>query len=342
MDYDQLVSFVQAHFTDGLTLVIGSGLSAAEGIPGMAELAEYLSDQAATLTGTDAAHWGSIKFDLDAGHGLESALLSHPPSDTLETWIAQQTCALLIPRERAVLRQVLRMERSLRLTRFFDRILKPKNGLPIVTSNYDRLVEFACEMAGFHVDSTAVGNYAGRFDPHRSLMGSCRGISKRGTVYVLNYFPRAIVLKPHGSFDWYQFGGSARRCSIDLDAPRLMITPGINKYRAGYEAPFDKHRDMANDYISRATHLLVIGYGFNDDHLETHLVRQIHAGTPTLILNRTASPKVRSIATDSPRCVCLSKPNGVTGVDLITNGIESQHEGHDLWDLGTLTEELLT
>ena len=33
MDYNDIVNFVQGHFTDGLALVIGSGLSAAEGIP---------------------------------------------------------------------------------------------------------------------------------------------------------------------------------------------------------------------------------------------------------------------------------------------------------------------
>ena len=32
MDFDALVTFAQEHFTDGLALVIGSGLSAAEGI----------------------------------------------------------------------------------------------------------------------------------------------------------------------------------------------------------------------------------------------------------------------------------------------------------------------
>ena len=46
-----------------------------------------------------------------------------------------------------------------------------------------------------------------------------------------------------------------------------MITPGVNKYRAGYNSPFDKHRDLANDYIKNAGRLLVVGYGFNDAHL---------------------------------------------------------------------------
>ncbi len=342
MDYDALVKFVQEHFTDGLALVIGSGLSAAEGIPGMPALATHLSNGADVLAGTDATLWYQIKAVLDANGGLEAALLEHPPSETLEVWIAQRTCELLMPKEREVMSAVLRGDRSLRLTTFLAKVLKPTNGLPILTPNYDRLIEVACEMAGFHVDTTAVGHYAGAFDHARSCMGSCRGITTRAKTTVLDHFPRAIVLKPHGSFDWYRSGNDARRCSLDLDAERLMITPGINKYRAGYDSPFDKHRDLANDYIKRAGRLLVVGYGFNDDHLQTHLVKRIQDGTPTLILNQWASPKVEELAEESPRCVCLSKPTAWAGIAMATKGYRFEHQGHDLWDLGVLAKELLT
>jgi hypothetical protein len=342
MDYDALVQFVQEHFTDGLTLVIGSGLSAAEGIPGMPSLATFLSQNAGDLKGDDATLWMQIKVVLDANQGLEAALLRHTPSDTLESWIARCTCQLLIPKEREVMSAVLRGDRSLRLTAFLDKVLKPSTGLPIVTPNYDRLIEVACEMAGFHVDTTAVGHYAGEFDHSRSCMASCRGITARGKAAVLDHFPRAIVLKPHGSFDWYTSGTEARRCSLDLDAERLMIMPGINKYRAGYNSPFDKHRDLANDYIKQASRLLVVGYGFNDDHLQTHLERQIKNGTPTLILSRTASSNVERLACDSPRCVCLSKMATCSGVKAVTKGDQFEKEGPDLWDLGVLAKELLT
>jgi len=197
-------------------------------------------------------------------------------------------------------------------------------------------------MAGFHVDTTAVGQYAGAFDHARSCMGSCRGITTRAKTTVLDHFPRAIVLKPHGSFDWYRVGSDARRCSLDLDAERLIITPGLNKYRVGYNAPFDKHRDLANDHIKQAGRLLIVGYGFNDDHLQTHLVKRVQDGTPTLILNRSASERVKKLAQKSPCCVCLSKLPASAGVAMVTKDYEFEHRGHDLWDLGVLAKELLT
>ena len=196
-------------------------------------------------------------------------------------------------------------------------------------------------MAGFHVDTTAIGHYAGAFDHSRSCMGSCKAVVKRGTRMQLAHFPRAIVLKPHGSFDWYRCGTSARRCSLDLDAERLIITPGLNKYRAGYNSPFDKHRDLANDYIGQASHLLVVGYGFNDDHLQTHLVTRIRDGVPTLILTRSRSDTVTALAVESPRCVCASKPASASGVEVLAGASVFEQYGCDLWDLGVLTKELL-
>jgi hypothetical protein len=341
MDYEGIVRSVQEHMTDGLALVIGSGLSAAEGISGMPALAAHLDAASTALTGDDLKLWSSVKTSLDAKEGLEAALLKNPPSDTLEEWIVHETCELMLPEERAIMSLVLRGDRRLRLTKLLLKVLKPTGGLPILTPNYDRLIEVACEMAGYHVDTTAVGQYAGEFDHLRSCMSSARGISSRNRFTAIDHFPRAIVLKPHGSFDWYRSASGARRCSRDLDADRLIVTPGVNKYRAGYNAPFDKHRELANDHIRRANRLLVIGYGFNDDHLETHLVQQIKDGTPTFILNRSISAKVQALAAQSPSCSALSKPSGFDGVAVTTKSHSFEHAGDNIWDLGVLAEVVL-
>lgn len=341
-NHEDLLTLTQQHFTDGLVLVIGSGLSAAEGVPGMAPLADHLKAHARSLGGAEAELWAPIETALDANEGLEGALLKHPPNENLELWIARRTAELLMAAERDIIAAVVRGERILRLTKLLDRILKPAPGLPILTPNYDRLIEVACELAGFHVDTTATGIYAGEFDHLRSCMASCRGISTRAKRTVLEHFPRAIVLKPHGSFDWYRSGDEVRRCSLDLDAERLIITPGLGKYRAGYNAPFDKHRDLANDHIKRAAKLFVVGYGFNDDHLQTHLLKKIRDGTPTLVLARTAREVLLELSASAPKCICLTKPKGVAGVVVRQRGHEFHQPGPDLWDLGFFTEELLT
>jgi hypothetical protein len=341
VEHEDLVRFVQNHFTDGLVIVVGSGLSEAEGIPGMRALAEHLLQSAVELSGEDAAAWSRVASVLTEGKGLEAALLEYAPSETLEAWIVRKTVEFLLPRELEVVREVVKGVRTLRLTTFLRKILKPQSGLPILTPNYDRLIEVACEMAGFHVDTTAIGLYAGRFDHERSCMASCRGRKQVGKTVILEHFPRAVVLKPHGSFDWYRHGTGAVRCSLDLAADRLVITPGLNKYKAGYSAPFDKHRELANDHIKRSARLLVVGYGFNDDHLQTHLVKRIQDGVPTLILTLSASERVRKLALESPNCVCVFKAAGSEGITVLSRAGESEHQGPGLWDLGVLASEVL-
>lgn len=342
MEFLEAKEFVQQHFTDGLVMVVGSGLSAAEGMPGMPQIAHRLRQAASGLSGDEARRWQPIEALLAADEGLESALLKCPPSSSLEEWIVKEVCNFLIPGERSVISEVLSGARTLRLTKLLRRILKPANGLPILTPNYDRLVEVACEMAGFHVDTTAIGVYAGAFDFERSCMASCKSVVKRGGMTILEHFPRAVVLKPHGSFDWYRTSDGGRRCTLDLHAERLVITPGLNKYRAGYDAPFDKHRELANNYINQAARLAVFGYGFNDDHLQTHLLRRIRDGVPTLILNRTANLLIQRLVNESPACVCFSEVESPSGVRIIARDGVTDYTGPTLWDLGVLVQELLT
>jgi hypothetical protein len=55
MDLHTIKIRLQEHLSDGLVTIVGSGLSCAEGLPGMGELATYLQQQVGgTLTGDDA------------------------------------------------------------------------------------------------------------------------------------------------------------------------------------------------------------------------------------------------------------------------------------------------
>ena len=125
MNLNNVIEFVQGHFSDGLVLVVGSGLSVFEGLPGMPALASHLDASAAELRGEDATMWSEIAKSLKAKHGLETALLEHPPSESLETWIRNKTCELLLPKEGEVMAAVVKGQRTLSLTTFLLKILKP-------------------------------------------------------------------------------------------------------------------------------------------------------------------------------------------------------------------------
>ncbi len=343
MSLDDLKRLLQNHFGDGLVTVVGSGLSVAEGVPGMGGLADHLRDNVASNLGTeDKALWAEL-LPLIEKHGLETALQAKAPSPALEAAIAARTGELFAAHERRVISEVF-AGRKLRLTRLLAHMLKPSAGLPIITTNYERLVELAVEEAGLAVDTMFVGRFAGALDEKESRYSFCRGVELKKGRAKLQHRERALVFKPHGSLDWYLRGDRPVCCVAEVDgATRLIITPGQNKFRNGYDSPFDLHRARANEAIDRAGRFLILGYGFNDDHLETHLLPAIKAGKPTLILTRTLSAKAHTLALSHANVVALdfAQGAGADGTRVIRDGVPTFVPGLALWDVNSLVDEVL-
>jgi SIR2-like domain len=345
MDLHNVKVRLQEHLSDGLVTIVGSGLSCAEGLPGMGELATYLLAQVGDgLTGADATAWAAASA-LFATKGLEGALLAVPPTPAVEAAIATATGKMIAERERTVVSEVFAGTRKLRLTRLLPHLVKPAAGLTIVTTNYDRLVEIAAEEADIGADTMFVGRFAGQLNESESRMSFCRGVAiKPRRMATLQFRQRAIVYKPHGSLDWYARNGRPVFYAGELpDVPRLIITPGHNKFRNGYESPFDMHRSRANEAIDRAGRFLVLGYGFNDDHLETHLSPCIKSGKPTLMLTRSLSTVARQLALMHANVIALeyAEVSGVAGTTVIIEQKEFFIPGVGMWDVDSFVTEVL-
>ncbi len=344
MELHEAKKRLQQHLSDGLVIVVGSGLSCAEGLPGMGELADHLRVTVGPgLNGDDLAAWAVIA-PLMQDKGLEAALLAMPPTPGLESAIASATAVLVTERERKVVTEVFAGNRTLRLTALIGHLIKPSNGLPIVTTNYDRLVEIAVEEAGVGVDTMFVGRFAGTLNERESKLSFCRNVTFKKPNFTYHYRQRAIVCKPHGSLDWYLRDGTPVCYAGDLPgATRLIITPGQNKFRNGYESPFDHHRSRANDAIDRASRFLILGYGFNDDHLETHLSPAIRAGKPTLMMTRSLSPTAQALAVGYANVIALdhAQDAGTDGTRMIIDKTQSFIPGVALWDVHSFIAEVL-
>jgi hypothetical protein len=343
LELHDLKIMLQQHFTDGLVTVVGSGLSCAEGLPGMGELASYLDATiGADLELADSIRWTAISKLLPA-KGLEAALLELPPTPKLEIAIAARTAELMAHRERQVIAEVFSRRRTLRFTRLMKHLLKPQSGVPIITTNYDRLIEIAVEEAGIGVDTLFIGHFAGELNELESRLSFCREVTLTGRQVRYHYRQRANVFKPHGSLDWYYRDGKPVRYSGDLELPRLIITPGLNKFRNGYESPFDRHRERANSAIDRASRFLLIGYGFNDDHLETHLAPRIRNGVPTLLLTHSLSENAARLVRSCPNLTAIqfAEQYGVAGSSVFVSCVETFFPGLSLWDLGSFVSEVL-
>lgn len=341
---DMLKQQLQAFFSDGLVIVVGSGLSSAEGLPGMYDLAEHLRVSIPSkLKTSDESTWNAIDTSMGEGVGLEAALIKNPPTTDLESLIVKETATLLEAAETKVFADALEKKRTLRLARLLPHVLKPREGLPIVTTNYDRLIELAAELSGFGVDTMFVGSTVGNFDEQTSRLSFLNKIELKGKNLRKHLRPKVNLFKPHGSLDWFIYNEKPVRVPLSLSLPRLIITPGLNKFKSGYFSPFDTHRDRANAAIDGAARFLILGYGFNDDHLETHLVPRLKNGRDCLLLTRTMTDRARQIACQSSGFIALEsiEQDSVPGTAVTRNGQTVFLPGKHIWDINNFVSEVL-
>lgn len=296
---DSLFREIQSFFSSTTVLIVGSGLSSAEGLPGMGDLAQELIDKVPKDLQEDDELWGDIKKELEKEDAnLEAILLNYPPSERLELIIREITQNYIKDKEQAVITSVVSGEQQLRFTSFIKQFNIPSTGLVVICTNYDRLIEIACEIEGIPVDNLFFGKNIALLDEEKSKMSFCEGLKHKGRNRQRIFSKKVLIYKPHGCLNWYWYNDKPIHSSLDLDLERLIITPGGNKYKRGYGTPFDKHREKANAAINEASKFIVIGYGFNDDHLETHLKQRIENDVPTLILTRGLSENTQILIKD--------------------------------------------
>jgi len=308
----------------------------------MAALAEHLLVEVPAHCGQEALPiWEPIAKDLATGTDLETTLLNRPLDAALESLIMALTAEFIGAAEAGVIEEVILGKRVLRFTRLLNHLLKPNSGIPVITTNYDRLIEVATEMAGLGVDSLFAGAHVGKFDAKESRLSLCRSITQRRKLVHLSYADHVVLLKPHGSLDWFLRNGDPVRTSLARSGQRLMITPGANKFRGGYERPFDAHRERANREIDNAARFLIIGYGFNDDHLQTHLEHQLRKGVPAVLLCRSLSAKGKQLVSACPNVLALSDSTLQSGTHVLGGAADFVIDGVQFWDLGNLVSEVL-
>ena len=342
MDLDSIKHIIQEFFQENTLTVVGSGLSVAEGIPGMSKLSLELQNKIPSFLkdSEDIKLWDTISKDLLAGVGLEQALHNTKPSSHIEDNIRTITANFIGDAEKEVLSDIITGKKVLRFADYLAHFNIRNNGLVVVTTNYDRLIEYACEYKGLRIDTLFVGRFLAHFAPDKSKYSFCEGLVKRSGKQIAPVFaPKITVLKPHGCLSWHMINGEPYSISDYPLDDCLIITPGVNKYKEGYSVPFDTHRTKANAEIDRAQRYIIIGYGFGDGHLETHLVQQLSAGKPALILTYSLSPRALEL-TKTCKHITAIYCDGTDGSIIVTATSEISIPHINLWDLEAMLKEV--
>ena len=337
---EEIKEYIQSFFSFGTLTIVGSGLSCAEGMPGMGELAGKLLSEIPKHIKSDNDCWNTIKKDLEESKGLEEVLLNNPPDNTIEELIIKITNDYLLSKENEILNRMVMTDVCLRFGKYIARMPITKTGLPIVTTNYDRLIEFACEKNRIYIDSGFLGRFYANLDPTGSRFSFCKNVKRIKNAYIANYQNRIKLFKPHGCFSWHLINGEPISTNIQINSPSLIITPGFNKYRAGYEKPFDLHREGANKEIDNAARYIIIGYGFNDDHLETHLKAQIASGKPTLIITKFLTQKAKEVINEYENVTAIESDKDDENSCIYYKKDKIEICGKRIWDLTIFIKEV--
>jgi NAD-dependent SIR2 family protein deacetylase len=327
---------LQDHLQEGLLMVVGTGLSIAEGVPGMGQLAEYLkAEMPSMLIVEPDAAWSNIVAALDAGDNIETAMekVTLRPS-TVES-IVSITANFVINYEQNVFKRVLAGERQLPFTPFIKHVMKAGKQFHLITPNYDRLIEFATEAAEIGVNSRFVGYLHGRSDPKRAS-DAHRETYLAGRNAAFRPAHCLCVHKPHGSLDWFEVNGKIVRCPVSIGKSPLIITPGASKYRESFRWAFDEQRTSGNRAATNATRLMFIGYGFNDDHLEQYVCPGLKLTKPSLILAKDLTGNAKKVIANSKESEVIAL-TAVSATDFRTRIITSSGDelvvNDQLWNL---------
>lgn len=314
------------------SIVIGSGYSAAYGLPTVGQLSEYLISQLKPDSKEEGEQWEQFK-KYSKENNLEQALQKIGSLNTnLLNKIVKLTWRQIWELDQEVRIKSLREPRGLALYRLIEYLFSSsQNAISIVSTNYDLLCEYSiCSFGAIHSTGFLPGVIGARED--NTPMTYFRG----------QYSARVVNLwKVHGSIDWFSISSGTIIRSDLYDPPTdfipQIITPGIEKYQRALKEPFRTVLGGADQALSNASSFLCIGYGFNDEHIQEKLVDRIQRyAKPICILAMQLTPATKTFLSGLKNSEYIAIENGKEGSIIYTNqnpnGIEVPDK--ELWSLG--------
>lgn len=262
-------------------ILLGSGASAAYGIPGMWPLGEKLSKAPLPL-GLESAEFESWSRFLEIlpKTDLERALTEVPLSQRLTRHVIETTWDYLNEFDLAVFEKVCFDRQYLALTKLFRFLFKSTvREINVVTPNYDRLAEYAANAGGY----SAYTGFTFGLIAQRAAGSAPRVVEGNSQARTVN------VWKVHGSFGWFTdpngiIVGVPPMKNRPAGMEPIIITPGVEKYRRTHDEPFRTIMHCADKTMRTANGFLCIGYGFNDQHLQTQLIERCQNDASPLVL----------------------------------------------------------
>lgn len=318
-------------------IVVGTGLSASMGVPGMKALAKELDKKFSShkkKSMSDA--WKRVENAVKKD-GLENglSLISDSDEDFIEE-IKKITACYILEKERNLQDKIYRNDSGFSsLMKYLKASWSVNNCvLDIMTPNYDRIIEIICDRLRIPIVTGFVGEVFQTFDQNVLRLVETKCTHRTGMIVRL--------FKPHGSLNWIANG---RDILLSNDQSRLkenienveIVTPGNSKYKAGLTVNiFREMREVFHEVLERQNDysLLIYGYGFNDPQFDMVLKNIMEAdnNVNVLIISMEVKQEILEIAQRNSK-ISVFFQNGVTKMaNMIYKGKQYEID-EELWNL---------
>lgn len=314
MDIDGIYKTVQDYLKEPPLVIWGSGATAGFGLPGMWTLKDEI--------GKVLPSFDKTCTDLEAELGKDKYEDDLP---RIRRIIRDVICAADIKAKEQLLKSVEEFDGIRRLTKFcHDPHPKVMN---IVSTNYDRILEYVWGYYGLR--------FTDGFDQHEL---SEFDENKFQDKDIIN------LMKVHGSLDWFDVDHEVRKLSTNFGYDPVMIPPGKNKYRTTHNSPYRELMQKSDDAIKKASSFLVVGFGFNDEHITPLVSKKTKAGAPIVVVTMKVTPTTEKELEKAKKVIYVEADTDKTKsrIRIIENGmvISESIEDGEFWKLNKFMDIL--
>lgn len=293
MDINDLAKKIQEYLADRPLVVLGSGASVPYGLPTMNSLAFELKKDPQIQAEKESGRLFSDMITI----GLEAAIDKNMLTENAKKRIREVTWKCISKEDIKLLRDKELEDRLQPIVLMIKKVITASpNQMTIVTTNYDRLSEYAADIYGATTVTGFEGSLLRRFDGFSAKVDGKRIAARERVVK---------ILKVHGSIDWFEdenenIVSRPDQANIPSGYAPLIVPPGKDKYSATHKEPYRTVIEEADKEFGKAGSFLCVGYGFNDSHIQPKLISQIkNVGKPIVVITKKATDECLRLVTDT-------------------------------------------
>ncbi|MDO6738283.1 SIR2 family protein [Wenyingzhuangia sp. 2_MG-2023] len=296
MEKEVILKQIQSWTNNIPLIILGSGASVPFKLPSMWVLGDYIKKSISFSDSNDRSQFTEFIDEFDKTGDLETTLTKLQLGENVLSEIVNKTWELVNKADLEAYENFITNHTNFPLANLIKHFLDTAGKkVSIITTNYDRLAEYASSLAKAVICTGYSQNPIGHFSNsiQSNNLGSLKG-----------YKGQVNIWKVHGSLDWFKSKEDENiqlpnRRNIPQDYRPLIVTPGLSKYSETHNEPYRTILTQADTEIEQANGFICIGYGFNDIHVQPKLITQIKNNKPIIVITKELTPKTKQAIIDN-------------------------------------------